>query len=73
MSEEDVLAPSVSPAGLDDTDIKTNIYEGGFKTWECSYDLAKLLLDRGLKRRMDDMCGVNHVIEVWSTPGGIPD
>jgi len=60
MSEEDVLKPSLNPSGLDDADIKTNVYEGGFKTWECSYDLAKLLLDRGL----GDTCGVNHVIEL---------
>jgi len=26
-------------------DLRTNIYEGGFKTWECSIDLAKYLLD----------------------------
>jgi protein-histidine N-methyltransferase len=64
MSEEDVLGPSLNPSGLDDADIKTNVYEGGFKTWECSYDLAKLLLDRGLRKHMDDTSGVNHVIEV---------
>ncbi|KAL8712403.1 MAG: hypothetical protein Q9220_003251 [cf. Caloplaca sp. 1 TL-2023] len=30
-------------AGLSTDDIKPNIYEGGFKTWECSIDLASYL------------------------------
>ncbi|KAF4304832.1 hypothetical protein GTA08_BOTSDO14220 [Botryosphaeria dothidea] len=51
-------------AGLDESDIRTNIYEGGFKTWECSVDLAKLLLDRGPRKDLDDLCRVDHVIEV---------
>lgn len=32
-------------SGLGKDDIKTNVYEGGFKTWECSMDLAKLISD----------------------------
>lgn len=27
----------------DDTDLKKNVYEGGFKSWECSYDLVDRL------------------------------
>lgn len=30
-------------SGLEKGDIQTRIYEGGFKTWECAIDLAKLL------------------------------
>jgi len=30
--------------GLSMDDITPNIYEGGFKTWECSIDLADFLL-----------------------------
>lgn len=30
-------------SGLEEGDIQTNVYEGGFKTWECAIDLAKLL------------------------------
>ncbi|KAI9873112.1 MAG: hypothetical protein M1830_000819 [Pleopsidium flavum] len=30
---------------LDNGDIKTNIYEGGFKTWECAIDLARIVAD----------------------------
>ena len=32
-------------AGLSDNDIKPYVYEGGFKTWECSVDLAKYLAE----------------------------
>lgn len=49
---------------LDSTDIRTNVYEGGFKSWECSIDLARLLLDRGPRKDIDDLCRVNHVIEM---------
>ena len=31
------------PIGLSTDDITPNIYEGGFKTWECSVDLASFL------------------------------
>lgn len=31
-------------AGLEQGDLKPNFYEGGFKTWECSLDLADILL-----------------------------
>ncbi|PYH99510.1 hypothetical protein BO71DRAFT_192566 [Aspergillus ellipticus CBS 707.79] len=34
-------------AGLEKGDIKPNFYEGGFKTWECAVDLARLLVDAG--------------------------
>lgn len=50
--------------GLDDSDIKTNVYEGGFKSWECSIDLVKFLLDRGPRKDLDDLCRVDHVIEL---------
>lgn len=36
--------------GIDQDDIKTNIYEGGFKTWECSVDLAKYVAEVGAGR-----------------------
>lgn len=43
---EDVDLTTASIAGLSADDIKPNIYEGGFKTWECSIDLANYLLSR---------------------------
>lgn len=63
MAEDD--GNSSNPlSGLDDTDVKTNIYEGGYKTWECSVDLVKFLLDRGPRKDLDDLVRVNHVIEM---------
>lgn len=63
MAEDDGSDPDPL-TGLDESDIRTNIYEGGFKTWECSVDLAKLLLDRGPRKDLDDLCRVDHVIEL---------
>ncbi|KAE8144187.1 hypothetical protein BDV25DRAFT_167454 [Aspergillus avenaceus] len=36
-------------SGLEKGDIKPNVYEGGFKTWECSVDLAKLVADESMR------------------------
>ncbi|KAF2758646.1 hypothetical protein EJ05DRAFT_510546 [Pseudovirgaria hyperparasitica] len=44
IAEDESDSPALL-AGLDDADIRTNVYEGGFKTWECSLDLVALLLD----------------------------
>jgi protein-histidine N-methyltransferase len=46
-------------SGLEQGDLKPNFYEGGFKTWECALDLARLVLatDQGEA----DMA---HVIEL---------
>lgn len=63
MAEDDSTSPHLL-AGLDDSDLRTNIYEGGYKTWECSIDLAKFLLDRGPRRQLDDLEKVQHVIEM---------
>jgi hypothetical protein len=43
MAEENIDNPSESEAGLGDHDVKTGIYEGGFKSWESSVDLVKVL------------------------------
>lgn len=32
-------------ANLEEGDLKPNFYEGGFKTWECALDLARLVVD----------------------------
>ncbi|KAF2839421.1 hypothetical protein M501DRAFT_933956 [Patellaria atrata CBS 101060] len=61
---EDGNDDSTPVTGLDESDIQTNVYEGGFKSWECSIDLAKLLLDRGPRKDIDDLCRVDHVIEL---------
>ncbi|KAL8799967.1 MAG: hypothetical protein Q9182_005504 [Xanthomendoza sp. 2 TL-2023] len=40
---EDTDLDDSSTAGLSTDDIKPNVYEGGFKTWECSVDLTNYL------------------------------
>jgi protein-histidine N-methyltransferase len=63
MAEDD--GTSLNPlSGLDDSDLRTNIYEGGYKTWECSLDLVRYLLDRGPRKDLDDMMRVDHVLEM---------
>ncbi|KAL5424079.1 hypothetical protein PMIN04_003404 [Paraphaeosphaeria minitans] len=63
MAEDD--GTSAAPlAGLDDSDVRTNIYEGGYKTWECSLDLARFLMDRGPRKDLDDLVRVDHVVEM---------
>lgn len=48
-------------SGLDEGDLKPNFYEGGFKTWECSLDLAKLVAEVPL---VNDTQSNAHIIEV---------
>ncbi|KAF2665048.1 hypothetical protein BT63DRAFT_83729 [Microthyrium microscopicum] len=64
MAQDEDVAGEVKVPGLDNADIRTNVYEGGFKSWECSFDLARLLLDRGPRKDIDDLCRVDHVIEM---------
>lgn len=69
MAEDDTISnddPSKRNymAGLDTTDLSPNVYEGGYKTWECSLDLVKYLLDRGPRKDLDDLHRVDHVIEM---------
>lgn len=49
---------------LDKSDIRSGVYEGGFKTWECSVDLASLLLDRGPRKDLDELFRCDQIIEV---------
>lgn len=63
MAEDDGTNPTPL-SGLDDSDLRTNVYEGGYKTWECSIDLVKYLLDRGPRKDLDDMTRVGHVVEL---------
>lgn len=49
---------------LDQSDLRSGIYEGGFKTWECSQDLASLLLDRGPRKDIDELVRCDLVVEV---------
>ncbi|KAF2276938.1 uncharacterized protein EI97DRAFT_375727 [Westerdykella ornata] len=70
MAEDDLdtsaTSTSTNPAlsALSSSDLQPNVYEGGYKTWECSLDLVKFLLDRGPRRDLDDMYRVQHVVEM---------
>lgn len=48
-------------AGLEEGDIKPNFYEGGFKTWECALDLARLVASEDV---FGDSPEGRHIIEV---------
>lgn len=62
MAEDTQIDPQLL-VGIDQVDIKTNVYEGGFKTWECSLDLAKYVAEipAGADRSRDQS---RHYIEV---------
>ncbi|KAG9527916.1 hypothetical protein KCU93_g4782, partial [Aureobasidium melanogenum] len=49
---------------LQSTDLAPNVYEGGFKTWECSVDLSSLLLDRGPRKDIDELVRCDGVVEL---------
>lgn len=53
-------------SGLEHGDIKPNFYEGGFKTWECALDLAKLVVGEDTAAGAED--GDCHIIEVCVPP-----
>ena len=60
---EDQSSDESIVAGLSTDDITPNVYEGGFKTWECSLDLAEYLVN-WLRRRDDSWRAVHRFIEV---------
>ena len=47
-----------------DSDLRTGIYEGGFKTWESSIDLASLVADQTVDRDLTHLSRYTQVIEV---------
>lgn len=52
-------------AGLEKGDIKPQFYEGGFKTWECALDLAKLVISESqLSATTGESLEDRHIIEV---------
>ncbi|KAF3762531.1 hypothetical protein M406DRAFT_264712 [Cryphonectria parasitica EP155] len=63
MAEDDGenCSEEVEP-GLGNHDVKTGIYEGGFKSWESSVDLVKVLAAEGFSRSLTE--GPSRVIEL---------
>ncbi|KXT17253.1 hypothetical protein AC579_5800 [Pseudocercospora musae] len=49
---------------LEKSDLRSGVYEGGFKTWECSLDLASLLLDRGPRKDIDELFRCDQIVEL---------
>lgn len=63
MAEDAQIDPADSHIpGLSTDDIRPNVYEGGFKTWECAVDLAEYLLKR--QSTLKDTFSAMHMIEV---------
>jgi hypothetical protein len=55
-------------AGLEEGDLKPNFYEGGFKTWECALDLAKLVAsESAVVESLGDSQTNVHIIEVGTS------
>lgn len=52
--------------GLGDHDVKTGVYEGGFKSWESSVDLVKVLAAEEVLVSPNDLAPPLRVIEVGS-------
>ncbi|KAK3329567.1 hypothetical protein B0H66DRAFT_30227 [Apodospora peruviana] len=57
--EESSENVSESQPGLGEHDVKTGIYEGGFKSWESSVDLVKVLAAENVQQILDrDPCSL---------------
>lgn len=61
MAEEDAEGDELEP-GLGAHDVKTGIYEGGFKSWESSVDLVKVLAAKDVPGSLAS--APFHIIEV---------
>lgn len=69
MAEDNADNPSESEAGLGEHDVKTGIYEGGFKSWESSVDLVKVLANEKVANLlMQDPCVLIEVRPHFSFP-----
>ncbi|EKV10261.1 Histidine protein methyltransferase 1 [Penicillium digitatum] len=51
-------------AGIEKGDITPNFYEGGFKTWECALDLAKLSVNEDILNESSENPTDLHIIEL---------
>ena len=63
-SKKASIAREARSAGIGDSDIEQNVYEGGFKSWEGALDLARLVLQRGPRKDLDELARVSAVVEV---------
>ena len=66
-AEEDASDPQEElEPGLGKHDVKTGIYEGGFKSWESSVDLVKVLAAERISQTLFQ--GPSRVVEVRAHP-----
>lgn len=70
MAEEEDVAGAQSE-GLGSHDVKTGVYEGGFKSWESSVDLVKVLAANNITSalgqkdlRVMEVCEINYTCNV---------
>lgn len=70
MAEDDGSNISETEPGLGEHDVKTGIYEGGFKSWESSVDLVKVLASENAPTILNrDPCVLMEVrVPFWSWP-----
>ena len=66
---EDQMSGQTNIAGYPVDDIVPNLYEGGFKTWECAVDLAQYL-HKNIRQGIDPRDPVRHFIEVGAQHKG---
>jgi protein-histidine N-methyltransferase len=59
-------------AGLENGDLSSGVYEGGFKTWECALDLASLLLGPMSRLPLDPHVGQDWEIIELGAGSAIP-
>ena len=69
MAEDTGLDDSVT-ASLSTDDITPNVYEGGFKTWECSLDLASYLSNTFRVSEIAEPKSL-HIVEVCLRPASV--
>lgn len=68
MAEDDGSNISETEPGLGEHDVKTGIYEGGFKSWESSVDLVKVLASENAPTVLNrDPCVLMEVRVVLSS------
>ena len=70
MAEDTEVDETKGGEGLGDHDVKTGVYEGGFKSWESSVDLVKVLAMESHPKTLQNQCA--RVIEVQLCSISIP-
>ena len=70
--EEEHQVNSEAAPGLGEHDVKTGIYEGGFKSWESSVDMVKVLDSEKVAQGLSDSPYVSMEVRRIPCPGLVP-